>query len=251
MNCSTLSWYLEMCVTKLCFAVRCSSLLHFFQNSRVFKHLRGDNAFVFFLMCSLKPNQSCVSLGEMLDIDDLDPARLPQRKSMNDSVDLVSRGHEADDAWVKHNEARDRTMSDLGKILFGIETEYKENGNKNSNSNDVVNEVFLRRVNVPAVPLLKTSYLQLESYFKRSDVQFCVKECAKGVRDRMQRATGICRYSLCSSLFNVIVEIKFLLVAYRVPYGFLDFDRDSHSFERTSTHSGSRRRSSELHFGLR
>ena len=53
----------------------------------------------------------------------------------------------------------------MGKILLGIETEYKElepkrtgharacqqscrNGNKNSNSNDVVNEVFLRRVNV-------------------------------------------------------------------------------------------------------
>ena len=135
--------------------------------------------------------------------------------------------------WVGHNEAKDRTMSAMGKILLGIETEYKENelepkrtgharacqqscrnGNKNSNSNDVVNEVFLRRVNVPAVPLLKTSYLQLESYFKRSDVQFCVNECDRGVRDRMQRATGICRYLLCSSLLSVIVEIKSLLVAY-------------------------------------
>ena len=140
----------------------------------------------------------------------------------------------------------------LWAILLGIEIEYKEdeldkskrtgharacqqscrNGNKNSNSNDVVNEVFLRRVNVPAVPLLKTSYLQLESYFKRSDVQFCVKECAKVVRDRMQRATGICRYLLCSSLLNVIVEMKSLVIAYGVPYGFLDFDRDSHSFEK-------------------
>ena len=34
------------------------------------KHLRGVNAFVFFLMCSLKANPSCVPLGEMLDIDD-------------------------------------------------------------------------------------------------------------------------------------------------------------------------------------
>ena len=188
-------------------------------------------------MCSLKANPSCVHLGEMLDIDDSDPAILLQRKSMNDYVDLVSRSHEADDVWVGHNEAQDRTMPAVGKILLGIETEYKENeldkpkrtghggacqqsclnGNKNSNSNDVVNEVFLRRVNVPAVLLLKTSYFQLESYFKRSDVQFCVKECDRSVRDRMQRATGICRYLLCSSLLSVIVEIKSSLVACGVP----------------------------------
>ena len=219
---------------------------------KMFKSLGGVNAFVFFSTCSLRANPSCVPLGEMLDIDDLDPARPPQRKSINDYVDLVSRSHEAEDVWVRHNEAQDRTMSAMGKILLGIETEYKENeldkpkrtgharacqqscrnGNKNSNSNDVVNEVFLRRVNVPAVPLLNTSYLQLESCFKRSDVQFCVKECAKVVRDRMHRATGICRYLLCSSLLSVIVEIKSLLIAYGVPYGFLDFDRDSHSFEK-------------------
>ena len=227
-------------------------------NIKMCEHLRGVRAFVFFLMCSLKANPSCVPLGEMLDIDDLDPARLLQRKSMNDYVDLVSRRHEADDVWVRHKEAQDRTMSAMGKILLGIETEYKENeldkpkrtgharacqqscrnGNKNSNSNDVVNEVFLRRVNVSAVPLLKTSYLQLESYFKRSDVQFCVKECDRGVRDRMQRATGICRYLLCSSLLSVIVEIKSLLVAYGVPYGFLDLDRDSHSFEKNANTLG-------------
>ena len=29
--------------------------------------------------------------------------------------------------WVGHNEAKDRTMSAMGKILLGIETEYKEN----------------------------------------------------------------------------------------------------------------------------
>ena len=103
----------------------------------------------------------------MLDIDDLDPARLPQRKSKNDYVDLVSRSHEADDVW-----AQDRTMSAMGKILLGIETEYKENeldkpkrtglawacqqscrkGNKNSNRDDVTNEVFLPKVDGPAVP---------------------------------------------------------------------------------------------------
>ena len=141
-------------------------------------------------------------------------------------------------------------MSAMSKIFLGIEKEYKENeldkpkrtghagacqqscrnGNKNSNSNDVVNEVFLRRVNVPAVPLLKTSYLQLESYFKRSDVQFCFKECARGVRYRvLQRATRICRYFLCSSLFGAIEEMKSSLVAYGVPCGFLDLDCDSHS----------------------
>ena len=86
------------------------------------KHLRGVSASVFFLTCNLKANPSCVPLGEMLDIDDLDPARLPKRKSMNDYVDLVSRSHEADDVWVRHNEAQDRTMSAMGKILLGIET---------------------------------------------------------------------------------------------------------------------------------
>ena len=30
----------------------------------------------------------------------------------------------------------------------------------------------------------------------------------------------------------MIVEIRFLLVAYGVPYGFMDFDRGSHSFEK-------------------
>ena len=54
---------LEMCVTKLCLAVRCLSLLHFLQSSRVFKHLRGVNAFVSFLACSLKVNPSLCSSG--------------------------------------------------------------------------------------------------------------------------------------------------------------------------------------------
>ena len=31
---------------------------------KMFKHLRGVNAFVFFLACSLKSNPSCVSLGK-------------------------------------------------------------------------------------------------------------------------------------------------------------------------------------------
>ena len=90
-----------------------------------------------------------------------------------------------------------------------------------------------------AVPLLKTSYPQLESYFIRSDVQFCLKECDRCVRDRgLQRASRICRYLLCSSLLSAIVEIKSLLVAYGVPYGFLDLDRDSHSFEKNANTLG-------------
>ena len=235
------------------------------------KHLRGVNAFVFFLMCSLKANPSCVPLGEMLDIDDLDPARLPQRKSMNDYVDLVSRSHEADDVWVGHNEAQDRTMSAMGKILLGDETDHKEseldklkrtghvgacqqscrNGNKNSNSNDVVNEVFLRRVNVPAVPLLKTSYLQLESYFKRSDVQFCQRMCQSCSRSNAE-GNGHLQISLvfllvkCDCLDQVFAGC---LWSARKPFWTLIVILTRS--KRTPTHSGSRRRSSEIRFGLR
>ena len=99
---------------------------------------------------------------------------------------------------------------------------------------DVANEVSLRKVNVSAVPLLKMSSPQLESFSKRSDVQSCVKKCARGVRDRMQRATRICRYFLRSSLFGAIEQIKSSLVAYGVPCGFLDLDCDSHSIEKNA-----------------
>ena len=54
----------------------------------------------------------------------------------------------------------------------------------------------------------------------------------------LQRASRICRFLLCSSLFSAIVEIKSLLVAYGVPYGFLDLDRDSHSFEKNDNTLG-------------
>ena len=51
----------------------------------------------------------------MLDIDVLDPAKLPQRESKNDDVDLVSCSREADDrVWVGHNETLDKTMSATG-----------------------------------------------------------------------------------------------------------------------------------------
>ena len=40
----------------------------------------------------------------MLDTDALDPAKLPQRESKNDYVDLVRPSHEADDGvWVGQN----------------------------------------------------------------------------------------------------------------------------------------------------
>ena len=48
----------------------------------------------------------------------------------------------------------------------------------------------------------------------------------------------MCRYFLLSSLLSSIVEIKSLLVAYGVPYGFLDLDRDSHSFEKNANTLG-------------
>ena len=154
------------------------------------KHLCGVNAFVFFLTCSLEANPSCVPLREMLDIGAVDPAELPQRESKNDYRNLVSRSHEADDGvWVGHNEALDRTMSAMGKILLDpVNGKSIAEIDGKSDRVDMANEVSLRKVNVSAVPLLKTSYPQLESFSKRSDVQSCVKECARGVRDGMGNA---------------------------------------------------------------
>ena len=54
----------------------------------------------------------------------------------------------------------------------------------------------------------------------------------------MQWATRICRYLLCSSLFSAIVDIKSSLLAYGVPCGFLNLDRDSHSFEENANTLG-------------
>ena len=207
------------------------------------KHLCGVNAFVCFLSCSLKANPSCVPMGEMLDIGALDPAKLSQRESKNDFVDLVSRGHEADDGvWVGHNEALDRTMSAMGKILLDpVNGKAISDIDGQSDRVDVASEVSLRKVNVSAVPLLKTSYLLLESFSKRSDVQSCVKERARGVRDRMQRATRICRYFLCSSLFGAIEEIKSSLVAMECHVAFWTLIVILIQSKRTPTHSGSRR----------
>ena len=107
-------------------------------------------------------------------------------------------------------------MSAMGKILIDpVNGKATSDIDGQSDRDDVANRVFLREIDVSACLLLKTSYPQLESNFKCSDVQFCVKECARGVRDRvLKRATRIRRYFLCSSLFGVIEEIKSSLVAH-------------------------------------
>ena len=80
---------------------------------------------------------------------------------------------------VGHNEALDRTMSAMGKILLDpVNGKAISDIDDQSDRDDVANRVFLREIDVSAVPLMKTSYPQLESNFKRSDVHFCVKECA-------------------------------------------------------------------------
>ena len=82
----------------------------------MYKSLRGVNASVFFLVCSLKASPSNIPLGKQLVNEAVDPAELRSRETEN-----------GDDVWVRRNEAQDRTVSAMGKILLGIETEYKEN----------------------------------------------------------------------------------------------------------------------------
>ena len=68
---------------------------------------------------------------------------------------------------VGHNEALDRTLSALGKIFFDpVNGKAISDIDGQSYRDDVVNRVFLREIDVSAVPLLKTSYPQLESNFK-------------------------------------------------------------------------------------
>ena len=137
---------------------------------KMYKSLRGVNASVFFLMCSLKASPSKVPLGK----------QSCTRETENGDVDLIRRSRDVDEGeWFGLEETLDRTLSATGSRT--VCRNAMQNIGGQFNSNDVVNEVFLQRVNVSAVPLLKTSYPQLESHFKRSDVQFCVKECARGV----------------------------------------------------------------------
>ena len=86
---------------------------------------------------------------------------------------------------------------------------------------DVATAVFPLKVDTPAVPLMKTSCPQLGSDTKVlmfiaaecPDVQFCAKECARGVQDlstrEVKRAKRICRYRakvpvdfVCSFVFR-------------------------------------------------
>ena len=103
----------------------------FLSKLTMYKSLRGVSASVFFLMCSLKASPSNVPLGKQLVNEAVDPAELRPRETENGDVDLISRSREVDDCvWFGLKEAQDRTMSAMGKILLGIETGYKENGNK-------------------------------------------------------------------------------------------------------------------------
>ena len=218
---------------------------------RMYKSLRGVNAPVFFLMCSLKASPSSVPLGKQLVNEAVDPAELRSRETQNGDVDLISGSRDVDDGvWFDLEEALDRTLSATGsrtvcrKAMQNIAGQF--------NSNDVVNEVFLRRVNVSAVPLLKTSYLQLESDSKRSDVHsvsMSVLEVFEIEYCRGHRASAdiscvlpclvrLLRSSLCWLPMECHMAFWILIMILT-------------RSKRTPTHSGSRRRSSELRFGLR
>ena len=71
-------------------------------------------------------SKQCSSRKQLVN-EAADTAEVRLRENENRDVDLVSRSHEADHVWVGHNEAHDGTMSAMGKILLGIEIEYKEN----------------------------------------------------------------------------------------------------------------------------
>ena len=135
----------------------------------MYKHLRGVNAFMFFLMCSLKANPNSVPLGKQLVNEAVDTAELRLRETENRDVNLVSRSHEADDVWVGQNEVQDRTMSAMGKILLDpVNGKAISDIDGQSDRADGANGVFLRKVNVSVVPLLGTRYPQLKSNSKRS-----------------------------------------------------------------------------------
>ena len=164
-------------------------------NVKMYKHLRGVNAFVFFLTCSLEANPSYVPLREMLDMDVLDPAKLPQRESKNDYVDLVSRSREADDGvWVGHNEALDRTMSATGSRTVHGEAISDIDGQ--SDRDDVANGVFLRKIIVSVENELSSAGVKFQTFnpVSKNVPEVFEIECCRG-----QRASAI--YFLCSSLF--------------------------------------------------
>ena len=103
------------------------------------------NAYVFFLMCNLKASPSSVPLGKQLVNEVVE-------ETENGDGDLISRSRDEDDAlWFGLEEALDRTLSATG--LRTVCRKAMQNTGGQFNSNDVVHEVFLRRVNMPAVLL--------------------------------------------------------------------------------------------------
>ena len=75
----------------------------------------------------LQSKSSSVPLGKESVKEAVDPAELRPRETENGDVDLISRSRDVDDCvWFGLEKAQDRTMSFMGKIFFGIETEYKE-----------------------------------------------------------------------------------------------------------------------------
>ena len=127
----------------------------------------------------------------------------------------------------------------------------------------MANAVSLLKVDTPSVPLMETSCPQLGSDTKFlmfiaaecPDVQFCVKECARRVRDLVtretQRAKRFCRYLVdkvrtkgadvillvnfvYSSVFREGVEIKSAMVVDGMSSGFMGLDCGPHSIERNA-----------------
>ena len=81
----------------------------------------------------------------------------------------------------------------------------------------------IRRVDTPAVLLVKTSDLQLESDFKRSEFNSVSKSVIEEFE--IERCRGHRTSADISCVLSWNAETKSLQVAYGVPYGFLDLVR--------------------------
>ena len=121
MNYSTLSWCLEMCVTKLCFTVRCSSLLHFFQSSRASRCTNISSwcqrVCVLSDVGSLKASPSKVPRKAVGDGGSWSSraALERERETEHGDVDLIFRSRDVDDgAWFGLEGTLDRTLSATG-----------------------------------------------------------------------------------------------------------------------------------------
>ena len=148
--------------------------------------------------------------------------------------------------WVGHEKALDRTTSATGKIFLDPVCR-KQCRTSMASPTETMRPMwlFLLKVDTPAVPLMKTSCPQLGSDTKVlmfivaecPDVQFCAKECARGVQGlctrELQRAKRICRNLMdkasarvpvdfvCSSVFREDFDIKSAMGADGAPSGFM------------------------------